>query len=456
VSTPHPKTIATNVVMLPARLCRVCGMPGHHAAACPDDRPPCTGCHDADHALTECHAVDHAFAAEQRQAALAAQPVVLDDATIERIAARVAERPAPQVKQDVALDTATWALFIMWLKGAGFTGQCRLSGWHRAALAGHFVTLTGACETTRIEAYKLARLATVAERSVELELSTLRRLHAFAVAQKWLVHPPVIGPLSEKATGTRRPTSKDGAVETTPEQVETIIGLLPEHASRVRTKGARLTPIRGPFVVVYDQMLRPGQVEQLLVPKHWAPGKRELRITEDIDKNRCKRPVPLSARSAEACEAEYRELERQGLIPADGSNVLLFGKFKHSSRPYLKDAAEKAGVPKHEAKHFSSYDFKHSGVSHLAETPGVSLAEISALSGVSARVLDENYMHTRTSQARALVARRDAMRASSSSEDRAEDGEELAEPLDGAHPHGYTVDPPREGGGIGRRTSLRC
>lgn len=43
------------------------------------------------------------------------------------------------------------------------------------------------------------------------------------------------------------------------------------------------------------------------------------------------------------------------------------------------------GLSDREAKHFSSYDFKHSGGSHLADTPGVSLAEISALSGVWAR-----------------------------------------------------------------------
>jgi hypothetical protein len=388
--------------------------------------------------------------------AVASKPVAIDDATIERIAARVAERPTPRVEHDVTLDEATWALFVTWLRGSGLSGQCKLSGWHRKALAGHFVTLAGACEITRIEGYKLARLARVTERAVELELGTLRRLHAFAVVQGWLVHPPIVTPLSCKAVGTRKATSKDGTVETTPEQAEKIIGLLPEHASRVRAKGARLTPIRGPFVVVYDEMLRPGQVEQLLVPKHWAPGKRDLSITADIDKNRCKRPVPLSARSVEVCEVEYREIERQGLIPVDGSNVLLFGKFKHTSRPYLKAAALKAGLPEHEAKHFSSYDFKHSGVSHLAEMPGVSLAEISALSGVSAKTLDEHYLHTRTTQARALVARRDASRASSTGADGPEDVGELAEALDGAQASDYSSGPPREGGGIGRRTSLRC
>jgi integrase len=417
-------------------------------------KKPCAACGEPDHdeiactrAIQSVEADDRQFEDERRRVGYLADALAargLDEATIERLASRLAERPTPRVLRDVALDKAVKEAFVTWLRGNGYTGQCKLSGWHWKALAGHFATLAGASDTPRIEAYKLARLA------------TLRRFYAFAVAQGWLQHPPVIAPMSAKAVGHKLPTSKDGAVETTPEQVETIIGLLPAHASRVRAKGARLTPIRGPFVIGYDHMLRPGQIERLTVPRHWAPGKRELNITEDIDKNRCKRPVPLSARSVDECDAEYRELERQGLIPADGSNVLLFGKFKHSSRPYLKDAAEKAGLPKHEAKHFSSYDFKHSGVTHLGDTPGASLNEISAVSGVSPKTLNDKYLHPAVKHARALVARRDAMRASSSSEDGREDDDKLAEVLDGAHPHGYTVDPPREGGGIGRRTSLRC
>jgi integrase len=340
------------------------------------------------------------------------EPAVIDDATIDRIAERLAARPTPRVLRDVPLDDATWKLFIAWLKGNGYTGQCKLSGWHKKSLGEHFGVLSAICETSKVDAYKAARLDAVAPRSVELELGTLGRFLAFAEAQRWIVHPPAIAPLSAKAVGNKLPTSKDGAVPTTPAQMEAIIRLLPEQAKRPRAKGDRLTRIRGPFVVVYDLMLRPAQVEGLMVPKHWTPGMRELRITPEIDKNRCSRPVPLSARALAACEDAYRDLLREGRIPRDGSDVPLFGTFKHSSRPYLKDAARKAGVPEREAKHFSSYDFKHSGVSHLAATPGESLAGISSLSGVSPETLSRRYLHTNLDQARELVARRDARRES--------------------------------------------
>jgi len=87
--------------------------------------------------------------------------------------------------------------------------------------------------------------------------------------------------------------------------------------------------------------------------------------------------------------------------------VLLFGKFKSTSRDYLKAPALASGLSTADAKHFSSYDFKHNGVTNAAQVDGATLTELSAVSGVSPSTLDKRYLHPNADHARALVERRE-------------------------------------------------
>ncbi len=68
-------------------------------------------------------------------------------------------------------------------------------------------------------------------------------------------------------------------------------------------------PVRALFTVMWETSLRIGTLRRLKVPEHYAKGADSLRITQDIDKARYARRMPLTARSRAPIESPYRTLD---------------------------------------------------------------------------------------------------------------------------------------------------
>ena len=103
------------------------------------------------------------------------------------------------------------------------------------------------------------------------------------------------------------------------------MALLPEWSGKGKRKN-NLFPVRARFELMFETTLRPGTLDKLSVPEHWAPGERVIRIEAPDDKEGYERPIPLTERARKA-------LER--VAPAAG---VIFGEHKYHR--YLRPAAE--------------------------------------------------------------------------------------------------------------------
>lgn len=102
----------------------------------------------------------------------------------------------------------------------------------------------------------------------------------------------------------------------------------------------------------------------LSVPEHWRPGRKGLTITDEIDKARFGRTLPLTER---ALEALARSAPKAGPI---------FGE--HNRRKPLEAARKRLGLGP-----VSAYDFRHARATHWLEEGARSLASPTC-SGTSA------------------------------------------------------------------------
>jgi hypothetical protein len=396
------------------------------------------------------------------------------------VVARIAATNAPRVIDDVALTDDVREEFVAWLAGQGYSadddrgwkgsgGQCGLSRCHlRAHLQGFFPRLSAMVAPSAIDGYITQALSKRAWSSVQKECFTVRLLLKFCVARGWIVNPPDVPDPPETATGVRDPNRKEHAIDLTPEQWEAILLALPELASRAR-RGVRRTPVRDPTIVQYDVMRRPVTIERLRRPEHWRPEfGPKLRLTPDIDKNGKRRQkrgekeqwVILSARAFEIIK---RHATGDGLI---------FGKYRRTAASYLRDAALAIGLPADIAEKVSSYDGRHNGIRHAVDETG-DLRGVSAQCGTSVATLSKHYLDSDEKQASRMIEARAAKRAAKalvpSQTPLAPERGPSARPakgaagpaldhasLDEAEPPDYSPASHREGGGIGRRTSLRC
>ncbi len=236
----------------------------------------------------------------------------------------------------------------------------------------HFLPFFGSAEKVTeagCAEYRRQRLGKVIAATVRHELTALRNLVAFLAL-------PDIGAIPEafKISGVpkrtlgkphpvRRRTSAD---PTSPEQVRTIIALLPEWAGRKgppnrwhpplvvrkRTYKVKRYPVRARFEFAYETGLRPSTLDKLSVPEHYEPGAEMVRLTDEADKNRWGREVPLTPRAREILEA---------VAPTVG---LIFGK--HDYRPHIKAAAEQV-LPAEMAKRFAGSHLRSAFTTHELE-----------------------------------------------------------------------------------------
>jgi integrase len=212
------------------------------------------------------------------------------------------------------------------------------------------------------EDYSRMRLRAVTRSTVAKELSALRNFLNWAERRHEIDEAPLVRNPPRRSTGTAFKGGKRDKVRVplTSEQAEAIIDLLPE---RTPVAGH---PIKALFTVIWDTSLRIGTMWRLEVPKHYKRGDDVLRISQDIDKSRYARSVPLTPRAQRTLDAVCAE---EGLI---------FRHFEY--RRILVQAARKVLGTEHEARHLSAHDFRHAALTHMAAV-GSDLTAIGHIAG---------------------------------------------------------------------------
>ena len=241
--------------------------------------------------------------------------------------------------------------------------------------------------TSSAEDYSRMRLREVTRSTVAKELSALRNFVGWAERRDEIDEAPVIRNPPKRSTGTAFEGGKRDKVRVLPtsDQAEAIIDLLPE-----RTPVADY-PIRALFTVIWDTSLRIGTMWRLEVPKHYKRGDDVLRISQDIDKSRYARSVPLTPRARRVLDA---------ICPEEG---LIFRRFEY--RRVLVQAARKVLGTEHEARHLSAHDFRHAALTHMAAV-GSDLTAIGHIAGHKNATTTALYVHNSEAAARRAVARR--------------------------------------------------
>lgn len=217
------------------------------------------------------------------------------------------------------------------------------------------------------------RLGKVKRQSVKREVAALRNFVAFALQRKLipeLVHVPNA---PKHAAGTACEVRRRvAALPITREQVEAFLAALPETSELSENRGD-VYPIRDRFVVQYETSLRPSSIDRLRVPDHYQPGESMLRLSDDTDKARWGRDVPLTPRARAALDRvlAWVEAQRQAKQAALGRPVLaepyagpIFGV--HNYKKQVRKAAKEA-LPPELADRFCAAHLRSARITHLLE-----------------------------------------------------------------------------------------
>lgn len=228
---------------------------------------------------------------------------------------------------------------------------------HWATHLAPFFGQAQAINTQTISAYCRARLKRVKRVTLQKERSTLSGFLGWCFERGYLAEPLELPPLPKRAPGTAWHQPRRGvATELSVEEVACLLAALPMWST---PRGGRdAFPIRARFIVEYETALRPATLDALSCPEHWHRGRNTLTVTDEIDKARFGREVPLTA----SAQAAMESVCRRGLI---------FGA--HDYRHQLEKAAQQV-LSAAKAKTFCAYDLRHARLTHLAETgnlPGV-------------------------------------------------------------------------------------
>jgi integrase len=224
---------------------------------------------------------------------------------------------------------------------------------HWSRFFGAFAAL---CKDGAITKYWESRLQVVKRKSVQKETGALKDLLEWCEEKELtgsLVPVPELPSIKRKKNqGVAYHVRRRGkATDISSEQARAIIDQLPEWSKRKTNR----YPVRAFFELAYETGLRPySTLAKLEVPRHYTKGAKVLTITEDIDKAKFARQVPLS-------EASRRWLD--AVCPASG---VIFGK--HNFRAALTKAVEAAKLPAHLAETMTTYDFKHRAATEMAST----------------------------------------------------------------------------------------
>ena len=201
-----------------------------------------------------------------------------------------------------------------------------------------------------------------------------RRFLAWCEQQKYVDAAPTVPTTGQRITGTAFVLRRRGkATELTGDEARAIIERLPEYSA-----SKRVAPfvVRLRFVVAFKTALRPETLNCLKAPDHYVRGAATLNITDDIDKVRFGRVLPLTEEARAALDA---------VCPDSG---LIFGD--HDYRDQLRKAAN-AVLDVQRAKTFTAYDLRHHRLTQLAE--GGNLLGTAFLAGHKRATTTDRYLH---------------------------------------------------------------
>jgi integrase len=218
--------------------------------------------------------------------------------------------------------------------------------------------------------YRRQRLGKVLAETVRHELTALRNFVNFCALPEIgaIPEPFKIAGVPKRVTGKAHPVRRRTAADpSSPDEIRRIIELLPEWGGRKgpplhpwhpplvfrkRKYKQTLFPIRKRFEFAYLTGLRPGSIDKISVPEHWEPGRTTLQLTDEADKIRWGRELPLEPRALEIL-AE--------VAPPQG---LIFGW--HDYRSHLKAAAAQV-LPPERAKRFAGSHLRSMFTTHALE-----------------------------------------------------------------------------------------
>ena len=245
----------------------------------------------------------------------------------------------------------------------------------------HFETSDRLCSEAYLRDYMRKRLQEVKARTVQKELSSLRRLLTWMAERGLVQEAPAFPKLPRRATGTAHPSGRRKRIDLSPKEMDAIVCALP-----ARTRDGQ--PLRAYFEVMRETGLRPGTLQRLRAPDDYRPGSQFLRIRAEADKARYARELPLSERAREVLDE---------VCPDEG---ILFPKF--AWRYPLRTAARAAGLDPDRASQVKPYDFRHSVATELTERSG-NLLGVGYLLGHRHATTTNQYVHARRSAAESVL-----------------------------------------------------
>jgi integrase len=247
-----------------------------------------------------------------------------------------------------------------------------------------FVRFTRITRAT-IADYMRRRLGMVERETVKKELSTLRSFLAWCVEQGKIGEAPPVPTVPRKALGTPSAKRKKEPTDLDLAEVTGILAALPVWSSE---SDPDRFAVRAYFTILWETGLRPSTIAKLVEPTHYRIGATELRLTNDVDKIRFGRPVPLTRAAQEALRGVAR------------SGQPLFGA--HDYRGFLRTAAEFAKLPAEKVETITPYDLRHARALYLVEKSG-DLAGAGYLLGHKHATTTDRYLRSRRRHADAVI-----------------------------------------------------
>jgi integrase len=193
--------------------------------------------------------------------------------------------------------------------------------------------------------------------------------------------------------GTPHPVRRRvAAVELSPEQTLALIAALPEWST-----SRKVTPfaVRGRFEVAYETSLRPSTLDRIEAPDHYRAGESLLRLSDDTDKARWGRDVPLTERARAALDAV---LARHG----EGYTGPIFGE--HDYTTHIRRAAFQV-LPRELAERFCGAHLRSATITHLLERPHASLPGVQHMAGHKLTSTTSRYVRPSLRAARETIDR---------------------------------------------------
>ena len=285
----------------------------------------------------------------------------------EQIYADAVQRTQPQARRRVARGDAPPLvdLIATWLDTDKTLDPDTAEVWmtYGAHWCRHFVGGLVELTEVNVEDYRDRRLGLVRATTVRKELGALRRFINWAHKRGHLARVVEVPSVPTSSTGTAHTARRRvAAPDLTVEQIEALLAALPEWSTSKRV--ARF-PIRARFRLQYETGLRPSTIDALETPTHWHRGSKTLTLTDDVDKARWGRVLPLTPLAIKALSA---------CAPEAG---IIFGK--HDYREHIAAAAA-AALPKAVADKFTGAHLRSARSTHLLEA-GATLPAVAYLVG---------------------------------------------------------------------------